>query len=438
MYAKIVSKGVCMKIGIVGAGISGLTASHYLSKIFDHVDLYEANKYLGGHTNTVDVTNAQQQTQPVDTGFIVFNDRTYPNFMRLLAELKVAFQKSEMSFGIKHEPTGLEFRGANLGGLFAQRRNILSLRHIKFLYEIARFNKLASRIREEIPHEMTISQFFRKFPFRKELLEYFILPMGAAIWSTSCEQFTDFPVKFVLDFYSHHGLLSLNDRPQWFTITNGSRSYVERLTERSSATFRIESPVRSVTRSPKGKVAIEAADRQVIEYDHVVIATHPDQALKIIKNPKPAEQEVLGAFRYESNLAILHTDTSILPNTKRAWASWNYLVEERKELKASVTYWMNNLQSIEGDTQYLVTLNAEHRIKPDKIIRKIQYEHPQFDEKKHQISQRHEELINLEGISYCGAYWGAGFHEDGVRSSIKAINHLLSDNHVSILEPNYG
>ena len=178
MYAKIVSKGECMKIGIVGAGISGLTASHYLSKIFDQVDLYEANKYLGGHTNTVDVTNTQQQTQPVDTGFIVFNDRTYPNFMRLLAELKVAYQQSEMSFGIKHEPTGLEFRGANLGGLFAQRRNILSLRHIKFLYEIARFNKLASRIREEIPHEMTISQFFRKFPFRQELLEYFILPMG--------------------------------------------------------------------------------------------------------------------------------------------------------------------------------------------------------------------------------------------------------------------
>ena len=427
-----------MKIAIIGSGISGLTSAYYLGKLVDQVDLYEAKSYFGGHTNTVDVADSEEGLIPVDTGFIVFNDRTYPNFIRLLGELGVSYQPSEMSFGIKHEPSGLEFRGANLGGLFAQRKRILSPSHIRFLYEIYRFNKVAGRVRKNVPHEMTIEQFFRKYSFRRELLEYFFLPMGAAIWSTSCEKFMTFPVRFVLDFYANHGLLSINDRPQWFTISNGSRSYVERLMEHSSTNFHLDSPVSVIRRCAEGKVVIQVEGRQELEYDHVVVATHTDQALRMLDNPIPVEREILNSFRYESNLAILHTDTSILPKTKHAWASWNYLLEHEMETKASVTYWMNKLQSIDTRTQYLVTLNAEHKVDPGKIIRKIQYAHPQFDEGKYAISQRHGELINLHGISYCGAYWGAGFHEDGVRSSLKAVNGLLGKTAVSILENKYA
>ena len=423
-----------MKIAIIGAGIAGLTSAHYLSKSVEQVDLFEAKSYLGGHTNTVNVTDTEAGLIPVDTGFIVFNDRTYPNFIRLLGELGVSYQPSEMSFGIKHEPSGLEFRGANLGGLFAQRKRIFSVSHIRFLYEIYRFNKVAARVRENVPHDMTIEQFFRKYPFRSELLEYFFLPMGAAIWSTSCERFMTFPIRFVLDFYSHHGLLSINDRPQWFTVCKGSKSYVERLVASSSTNFHVESPVSVIRRCVDGKVAIQVAGRQELKYDHVVVATHTDQALRMLENPIPNEREILDSFRYESNLAILHTDTSILPKTRNAWASWNYLLEHEKETKASVTYWMNKLQSIEAKNQYLVTLNAEHKIAPEKIIRKIQYAHPQFDEGKYATSQRHDELINLNGISYCGAYWGAGFHEDGVRSSLKVVNGLLGETSISILE----
>ena len=423
-----------MKIAIIGSGISGLTAAHYLSRSVEHVDLFEAKNYFGGHTNTVDVTNSQKDLIPVDTGFIVFNDRTYPNFMRLLTELGVSYQPSEMSFGIKHEPSGLEFRGANLGGLFAQRKRIFSIRHLCFLYEIYRFNKVASRVRESIPHEMTVQQFFTKHSFRKELLDYFFLPMGAAIWSTSCEKFMTFPIRFVLDFYSHHGLLSLHDRPQWFTVCHGSRSYVDALVENSSTNFHLDSPVSMIRRDVDGKVSIKVAGSQELEYDHVIVATHSDQALSMLENPTPRESEILGSFRYEANLAILHTDTSILPKTKRAWASWNYLLEHKKEVKASVTYWMNKLQAIDAETQYLVTLNAEHKIDRERIIRRIQYAHPQFDTRKYAASQRHDELINFQGISYCGAYWGAGFHEDGVRSSLRVINGVLGETAISILE----
>jgi len=423
-----------MRIAIIGSGISGLTSAHYLSKLVDQVDLYEAKSYFGGHTNTINVTDCDEGPIPVDTGFIVFNDRTYPNFIRLLGELGVSYQPSEMSFGIKHEPSGLEFRGANLGGLFAQRKRVFSISHIRFLYEIYRFNKLAGRVRKTVPQDMTIEQFFRKHSFRKELLEYFFLPMGAAIWSTSCEKFMGFPVRFVLDFYAHHGLLSINDRPQWFTVSNGSRSYVERLVEGSSTNFHLDSPVSLIRRCADGKVIIQVEEQQELQYDHVVVATHTDQALRMLDNPIPVEREILSSFRYESNLAILHTDTSILPKTKHAWASWNYLLENTKETKASVTYWMNKLQSISTSTQYLVTLNAEHKIDPGKIIRKIQYAHPQFDERKSATSLRHDELINLDGLSYCGAYWGAGFHEDGVRSSLKVVNGLLGETVVSILE----
>ena len=422
-----------MKIAIIGSGISGLTAVHYLSKSVEQVDLYEAKSYLGGHTNTVEILDVIGPIS-VDTGFIVFNNRTYPNFIRLLTELGVSYQTSEMSFGIKHEPSGLEFRGANSDGLFAQRKRIFSLRHIRFLYEIFRFNKVAGRLRENLSHEMTVEEFFRQHSFRQDLLTWFFLPMGAAIWSTSCQSFMTFPIRFVLDFYFHHGLLSINDRPQWFTVCNGSRSYVQALVASSAANFYLDSPVSAIRRCPDGNVSIKIAGNQEVQYDHVIIATHSDQALKILENPTILEREILGSFRYERNLAILHTDTSILPRTKRAWASWNYLLEDGQEPKASVTYWMNKLQSIDAKQQYLVTLNAEHKINPEKIIRKIQYAHPQFDHRKFSASQRHDELINFDGISYCGAYWGAGFHEDGVRSSLRVINRLLGKATTTILE----
>ncbi|MEC7564991.1 MAG: FAD-dependent oxidoreductase [Planctomycetota bacterium] len=425
-----------MKIAIVGTGISGLTAIHYLSKNHE-VDAYEAKSHPGGHANTIDIMD-EGNPLALDTGFIVFNDRTYPNFIRLLNELGVKYQPSSMSFGIKHEPSGLEYRGADWGGLFAQRRRILSPRHLRLLYEIYRFNKTAGRLRKNLSHEMTIREFFAENQFRSDLLEYFFLPMGAAIWSTSCDNFLGYPIRFVLDFYFHHGLLNIRDRPQWFTVSEGSRTYVNALIQEASAQFFMDTPVTAIKRRQEGGAELILPKGEKIGYDHVIIATHSNQALKLVANPTSLEREILETFRYEPNIATVHTDSSILPKNQRAWASWNYLLEKNVQPKASVTYWMNRLQSLDATQPYLVTLNAQHRIDPTKIIQTIEYHHPQFDERTFRASGRHNELINHDGISYCGAYWGAGFHEDGVRSSLKVVNQLFPDCNLSVLGEGYA
>ena len=413
-----------MKIAIVGAGVSGLTCAHYLNRLHE-ITLFESRSRLGGHTHTVDVREGQR-TLAVDTGFIVYNDRTYPNFIRLMAELGVESQPTSMSLSVRCESTGLEYNGADLNGVFAQRRNLFSPRFLWMLREIVRFNQDARRLARG-PADATISvgEFLRAGAYSRAFIDRYFLPMGSAIWSCPRERFQSFPMRFIAEFYDHHGLLSLRDRPKWRVVRGGSRSYLDALTSRfdSRVDVRLDSGVVGARRCATG---VELRSRQGAEvFDHVVMACHSDQALRVLgPDADPLEKTLLESFPYEANEVVLHTDENLLPRNRRAWASWNYLASDTPANKATVTYNMNLLQGLRSNTTYCVTLNATERIDPAKIIRTMEYHHPVFDHRRAEAQSRHAELVDRHGVSYCGAYWGAGFHEDGVRSALAVCRRL--------------
>ena len=427
-----------MKIAIIGAGISGLTAAKLLHPKHE-ITVFESAPLIGGHTNTVDVETDEGQFA-IDTGFIVFNDRTYPNFIALLDELNVASQPTTMSFSVKCERTGLEYRGADLQGLFAQRRNIANPRFYRLLYDLVRFNKLGHRLLDEqnqspSTSSQTVGSFLNHHKFSDDFIDRYFLPMGAAIWSASFGSFRDFPIEFICEFYKNHGLLGITNRPQWRVIQGGSRSYIGPLTDSFSDRIRINSPIESVQRQVDGhSVNVRVAgDSEVQKFDHVVFGCHSDQALKILGDDATAiEHEILSAFPYQPNTAILHTQSDVLPKTRRAWASWNYFSPDAQSNaqsnsqsnSATVTYNMNILQSIESETVFCVTLNDECRIRDENILGTWQYHHPTFNLQRKTMQARHAELLGANATSFCGAYWGNGFHEDGVKSGIAVAEQL--------------
>ena len=411
-----------MKIAIVGGGVSGLSAAFYLSGQHE-ITLFEQNDYVGGHTNTVSVTEGSE-TFPVDTGFIVFNDRTYPHFCQLLDALGISSQPTEMSFGLKCEQTGLEYSGSGLHGFYAQRRNVCSLTHHRLLWDVLRFNRLASRIRGGLPLEMTVADFFRQYTFSTRFRDKFFLPMGAAIWSCPTDQMQQFPIRFILDFYAHHGLLGLRDRPQWHVVQGGSRRYVEAMLEQVDGTIHTSNPVLSVRRSEQG-VQVQSQRGGEQHFDHVIFACHSDQALTILDGEATdLEREVLGCFPYQRNHALLHTDTSILPTNRQAWACWNYLLPSQRANHATVTYNMNLLQGISSRETYCVSLNSRDLVDENRIVGEYIYHHPVFNTRRDWAQAQHPRLIDCQGISYCGAYWGNGFHEDGVQSARAVVSRL--------------
>lgn len=411
-----------MKIAIIGAGISGLTSAYYLNPNHD-VTVFEANSYIGGHTNTVDV-ELHGQRYAVDTGFIVFNDRTYPNFCKLLDELGVEAQDTPMSFSVSCENSGLEYRGADLNGLFAQRRNLFNLKYLRLLRDLLKFNKNSHPILSDENEEQTVGEFFAKNRYSEYFVEKYFLPMASAIWSCPHDTIRDFPIRFIVEFYRNHGLLSVNDRPQWKVIKGGSRQYIPHLTESFRDRIRLDSPVKSIRRNSDSGVEIESkAGREV--FDHVIFACHSDQALRILGSAATeSEKDILSRFPYEENIAILHTDEAILPRTRRAWACWNYHIHKEDSGKASVTYNMNILQGIKSPETFSVTLNCPERVNPNKVLRRITYHHPVFRAGRRKYQQRHPELIGPNRTSFCGAYWGNGFHEDGVASALAVCNFL--------------
>lgn len=409
------------KIAIIGSGISGLTVASHLHPDFD-VKVYEAANWIGGHTNTIDVSTGNDRLA-IDTGFIVFNDRTYPNFIEMLDRLGVESQNAPMTFSVRCDQTDLEYRGADFGGLFAQKRNILRPRFYRLLKGILKFNKVGVDLLKTDSEDVTVKQFFDATRFPKEFYDYYFLPMGSAIWSCPQSTFENFPIRFIAEFYHHHGLLSVNNRPQWKVISGGSKSYVEPLTAPFRDRIHLNTPVQAVRRDQQSVVVESAVGPRT--FDHVVFACHADQAIRLLgKQATNLEREVLGAFPYEKNQAVLHFDDSILPKRRRAWASWNYLLPEDQTEKASLTYCMNILQSLKGDQTWCVTLNNKSRINPDKIIRTIDYSHPIFDIRRKPMQERHRELIGPNRSSFCGAYWGNGFHEDGVVSGLAVVNTL--------------
>ena len=416
-----------MKIGIIGSGISGLTAAYYLCR--EHqIEVFEANGYIGGHTNTIDVERNGTR-YAVDTGFIVFNDRTYPGFCQLMDEIGVPSRPTGMTFSVRNDQTGLEYRGADLNGLFAQRRNLFRPHHYALLKEMLRFNRSSESLLANQPDSLTVNAFFERHPFSQNFLTNFFFPMASAIWSCPPETIGSFPIQFIVEFYRHHGLLSVTNRPQWRTIVGGSKQYIAPLTKRFFDNIHLNRPIHSVVRSDR-VLHVSEMGGQVHDFDHLIFACHSDQALKILGTSATAtEREILSKFPYEKNHACLHTDVSLLPRSRRAWAAWNYHLASPKHqnpgsAKATVTYNMNILQGIESETTFCVSLNSQHLINPHHIIREIEYDHPVFTADRRRYQQRHSELIDHQSVSYCGAYWGNGFHEDGVQSAIRVCQQL--------------
>ncbi len=413
-----------MKIAIVGTGISGNVAAYHLNKQHD-ITVYEANSHIGGHTHTHDITVDGKQYN-LDTGFIVFNYWTYPHFTRLLDELGVAVQKSEMSFSVKCHETGLEYNGNNLNSLFAQRRNLLNPYFYKLISDILRFNKQALDMLAAAPQQTTLGEFLAANQYSEQFISKYIIPMGAAIWSQNPQSMFLFPAQFFIRFFKNHGLLSVNDRPDWYVIKNGSRSYVDKLVASFQDKILINTAVKQVKRTAHG-VFITDNHGHTAEYDYVLMASHADQTLRMLVDKNATEQDILSNFPYQENKVVLHTDTSILPKRKLAWASWNYHIPKHDVTSVPVTYNMNRLQSINADKTFCVTLNDTGEIDERNIIKTLSYDHPLFTPESINAQQRLPEINGRNRTYYCGAYWRNGFHEDGVVSALTAINQFNED-----------
>jgi predicted NAD/FAD-binding protein len=435
-----------MKIAIVGTGVSGLVAAHMLHAHHE-ITVFESDTRIGGHANTVDV-DVDGRSVAVDTGFIVYNDHNYPGFRALLDRLDVATQPTEMSFSVSDPRTGLEFRGSNLNAIFAQRRNLANPSFLRLLADITRFNRTARRLvagekrwngPDRLPDssgidagaradaDETLADFVRRGRFSQSFVQQFLIPFGASIWSADPVTFMRFPVRAYARFMHNHGLLEFG-RPEWRTVTGGSRRYVEALTAPFAHRIQLAMPVHKIVThgGVDGAQLVEVlTDRGPELFDRVIVATHSDQALRMLADASIAEREVLGGIGYQRNIATLHTDERMLPRNPRARASWNYAIAENAR-RTMVTYWLNRLQSIETRRPLLVTLNRPEEIDPRMRIAEYEYDHPVFDIPAMAAQRRRIEIQGRRGVYFAGAYWGYGFHEDGVQSALEVVRLLES------------
>jgi uncharacterized protein len=405
-----------MRIAIVGTGVAGLVAAHKLHPEHEIV-VYEAADRLGGHSNTVEVEDASG-TLAIDTGFIVFNDRNYPSFEALLAELGVASQRSHMGFSVADGRGRFEYSGTPWG-LFARPAHLLSPSFLGMLRDWRRFNREARRLIGMNGTAPSLGHWLEQQGFSQHFIERLIVPQAAAVWSADPEQMWSFPASFMAEFFDNHGMYSLRNRPKWRTVSGGSRSYVEAISAPWRDRVRLAAPVRRIERLGD-RVRIEADGCETEEFDEVVVAAHSDQALAMLADPSAAEREVLGAIPYQRNEAVLHTDTALMPRRRAAWSSWNFHLAEQPRAGSTVTYWMNNLQRLRAERQYLLTLNRGEEIDPAKVLRRIEYDHPVYTAAGIAAQARHAEISGVGRTHYCGAYWGWGFHEDGVVSALRA------------------
>lgn len=419
------------RLAVVGTGISGLVACRHLHERHD-LTVFEAGDHVGGHTHTHDVELGGER-HAIDTGFIVFNERTYPNFVRLLDELGVAWQDSDMSFSVQDEATGLEYNGTSLNSLFAQRRNLFRPRFWGMVRDILRFGREAPQLLASDDDALTLGEYLERGRYGRAFVEQYVIPMGAAIWSAEPARMKEFPARYFVRFFDNHGMLTVDDRPMWRVVTGGSRSYVGPLTAPFVDRIRTNTPVTSVRRAPDG-VELTVGGR-VERFDGVVFATHSDQALALLADPSPAEREILSAIPYQRNEAVLHTDASLLPRRRLAWAAWNYhLVPCREHAPVALTYDMNILQGLDSDTEFLVTLNASEKIDPSTVLRSLVYDHPVYTPEGIVAQARHGEISGRRRTWYCGAWWGFGFHEDGVRSGLRVARQLGADDAVDAFD----
>lgn len=418
-----------MKIAIIGSGIAGNVVAYHLHQDHD-ITLFEANDYVGGHTHTHTV-QWQNKHYSIDTGFIVFNYQTYPNFTHLLNELKVPVQPSNMSFSVKCDNTGLEYNGNNLNSLFAQRSNLLRPSFHRMLRDILRFNREAPELLQTSDDNLSLGAYLQQHAYGREFIEHYIIPMGAAIWSTDPQRIQEFPAYNFVRFFHNHGLLSVNDRPTWYVIKGGSKQYVMKLIKPFRDCIRLNSPIQSIRRLPD-HVEITPRNQPSELFDAVFIASHSDQALAMLRDATRLEREILTAIPYQENTAILHTDHTVLPKRRLAWAAWNYHLLPQQANRVALTYNMNILQGLDNSTQFCVTLNNDSAIDESRILKRMHYQHPVYTPAGIAAQQQQNAINGINRTYFCGAYWRNGFHEDGVVSALNAIQHFNEHNYAQL------
>jgi predicted NAD/FAD-binding protein len=405
-----------MKVAVVGAGVSGLVVAHLLHPAHE-VTVFETNGYAGGHTNTIRV-DTPNETHEVDTGFIVFNDRNYPNFERLLGRVGVAWQPSTMSFSVSDGVGDFEYSSGSPNGLFAKRAHLVTPWFHRMVADLARFNRAARELLDDHAPDVSLRAWLEHHRFSRTFIERLIVPQASAVWSAAPRQMWSFPARFLAEFFDNHGMLSVRGRPSWRTVRGGSARYVEALTRPFSHRLRLRTPVQEVTRH-HDHVLVKPRGGEAERFDEVVLATHSDQALALLADASGREREILGAIPYQPNEAVLHTDARMLPRRRRAWASWNYHLLPEPKPASTVTYHMNRLQSLRAEREFCVTLNHSERIDPARVIRRISYAHPVYTEAGVRAQARVGEIDGRNRTHFCGAYWGWGFHEDGVVSALR-------------------
>ena len=410
-----------MKIAVVGSGISGLSAAYYLSKNH-HVDLFEKEDHFGGHSHTIDL-NITTKKIAVDIGFIVFNFKTYPNLIKFFNENKIEIEKSDMSFSVSLRNTTFEYCGKGLDGIFSNRSNLFNLKFLRMFFDIIKFYKKCDHF-DKFDENITLGNFLEKEKLSKEFINYHLIPMVSAIWSMPPYEANQMPLNFFLKFFQNHGLFKLKNRPQWYTIKNRSRSYVQNILSKISGEHFKNYAINKIKSKSSGIDLFYGGESEFFNYDKVVIATHADEALSLIDNPTNEEREILSKFSYRENVAYIHTDKKAMPKNKKTWSSWNSSLKKDEIEKSSITYWLNLLQNLKCDENIFLTLNPYYEIDQSKILKKVRFTHPYFDQLALDQQSKLNNLQNKRNILFCGSYFGYGFHEDGIKSSIEMLKNL--------------
>ena len=410
-----------MRIAVIGSGISGLSAAHYLSKKYK-VDLFEKEDRFGGHSYTIDVCDNDKKI-PIDIGFIVFNSQTYPNFINFLNSNDIEFEKSNMSFSVSVKGTDIEYSGDGLLGIFSNRKNLFNYNFFKMFLEIIRFYKKCNQLKD-MDENLTLNNFLKDQKMSNYFINYHIIPMVSAIWSMPPYESKQMPLKFFLKFFQNHGLFNLTNRPQWYTIKNRSRTYVNKILKTVSGEYYKNYHIKKISRHSNGVKVFYGDSDEFFNYDKVVIATHADQSLSLIDDPTSEERDILKNFKYKTNLALIHTDESVMPNNKKVWSSWNSSVSKDNSSETSITYWLNMLQNLTTNKNIFLTLNSFQNIEKEKIIKKVNFTHPYYDKQALDNQNKLIGIQNKKNILFCGSYFGYGFHEDGIKSSLEMMKNI--------------
>jgi uncharacterized protein len=412
-----------MKIAVVGSGISGLSAAYYLSKKYK-VDLFEKENQFGGHANTINVICDNKKEVAVDIGFMVFNQKTYPNLINFFIENKIEIEKSDMSFSVSESGSDLEYCGKGISGIFSNKKNLFNLRFIKMFFEIINFYKNCENIEIKKNNSTTLGEHLKEIKISNYFINYHIIPMVSAIWSMPPYEASQMPLTFFLNFFRNHGLFKLKNRPQWYTVANRSKTYVDKIINQISGEHFKNYNINKIIRNNSGVKIYYGEENEFFDYDKVVIASHADEALRIIKDPTTDEEKILKNFKYRENTAVIHFDETIMPKNRKAWCSWNSSMSKHNIEKSSVTYWLNQLQNLEIDRNIFLTINPFREIPAGKIFKKVRFTHPYYDNAALLNQSNLHKIQNKKNTLFCGSYFGYGFHEDGIKSTIEMLKTL--------------